>query len=256
MALESSARSKLPASPLETPDSSPDAAPELQHCERLDEAERLYRAAIAARPNEPEAYYLLGLVLQKTGRYRDAMELMAAAARLRQDEPAYHFGLGLVLAELGQPNAAAACMQKATRLAPNFGDAHEKLGLMWEEMGFDEQAERCFRRALAAQPDLRTSLAKLVQIHLCRGEVVDAVEFGRRWVAVAARCAEAHHALGRALDLSGHAPDAWTCYHNALALDPDMIAARTALERSFRLYGSMPVLGDDEAEDASPRLIS
>lgn len=256
MALEHSARSTVPAPPLESVDSSLDAAFELQRCQRFDEAERMYRDIIAARPDEPQAYYFLGLVLHQTGRGHEALECMIAATAMRRDEPAYHFGLGVVLADLGETNAAAICMQKATQLAPNFGDAHENLGLIWEAMGFEEQAENCFRRALAAQPDLQISLAKLAQLHLCRGDIAETTEFCRRWIAVAPQMAEPHYTLGRALDFAGCAPDAWACYRKALTLDPDMTRARVALERSFRLYGTTATIDYDEVEDETNRLLN
>lgn len=256
MALERSTRSTMPAPPLESPHSSLDAAFEHQRCRRFEEAERLYRDVIAAHPQDPQAYYFLGLVLQQTGRWHEALECMVAATAMRQDEPAYHFGLGLVLADLGEANAAAVCMQKATQLAPNFGDAHENLGLIWEAMGFEEQAERCFLRALAAQPDLQISLGRLARINMCRGEIAEAVEYCRRWIAVAPHKAEPHHLLGRALDHVGCAPDAWACYRKALSLDPALAGAQEALERSFRIYGTVAPLDYDEDEDDAPRLLN
>lgn len=51
----------------------------------LPQAEKQVRSVLAVRPNDPEAHYLLGLILEQSGKPRDAMSSYRKAAELALD---------------------------------------------------------------------------------------------------------------------------------------------------------------------------
>jgi glycosyltransferase involved in cell wall biosynthesis len=76
-----------------------DAALAAQHARRLDEAERLYRAALAIVPDEPDALHMLGVVRFERDDFAEARTLIVRALELTGWKfHAMRSNLGLVLA--------------------------------------------------------------------------------------------------------------------------------------------------------------
>src|SRR5688572_21351318 len=77
----------------------------------VDEAELLCRAALAAAPEEPEAWCCLGHVQRARGRMADAADCWRRALDLQPD-PDTEFELGRVCNELGRYDEAAAVLRR------------------------------------------------------------------------------------------------------------------------------------------------
>src|SRR5260370_39158660 len=73
---------------------------------RLAEAERLYRAALAAQPRQFEALHFLGVLKLQQGDAREALALLRPAAEAKPAAAELHPSLGPALAALGPPQEA------------------------------------------------------------------------------------------------------------------------------------------------------
>lgn len=129
------------------------AAMELHRAQRLDEAAALYRAILAADPDNLNALNLLATLLRQQNRPAEALPLARrAAALLPESRPLWH-GLAHTLKALERFVEAAAALERAFRLS--LGDVAAALGLaqeLYDVPAFPE-AERAARRLLA-RPDL------------------------------------------------------------------------------------------------------
>ncbi len=75
------------------------AALAVQHARRLDEAEHLYRAALALAPETPDALHMLGVIRYEREDYKEARSLILHALDLTDWRfPTYRHNLGLVVA--------------------------------------------------------------------------------------------------------------------------------------------------------------
>ncbi len=94
---------------------------------RLDEAEALYRKAVAAEPNNAEARRNLALALTQRGNHDGALAELRRAVPLAPQDPWVHFDLGNALLATEHPNQAEDAFRKAVDVAPDFNDGHFNL---------------------------------------------------------------------------------------------------------------------------------
>jgi tetratricopeptide (TPR) repeat protein len=227
------------------------------------EAERLYRAAIAAPNDSVPSRQNLAMILMQKGAVHDAEPHIARAAQLAPNDPAVHQNHAVILTALSRNEEAAAAASRAIALQPNYALAYvyrahallqagrapeaitdyEKavklgrqgdpalffgLGHAFQATGALEQALDAYSRTLKMKPDL-------LQAMLNRGNVL--VQLGRFDEALAdadrilarASMAEAHDLRGMALFGSRRNAEALEAFQAALALNPN----NAAVWRSF-----------------------
>jgi protein O-GlcNAc transferase len=107
---------------------------------RMRESEAIYRQILAADPNQPDAWHLLGLIASQVGRHQDGVECIQRALRLRPDWAEAHFNLGNAWKDQGKLDQAIACYQRALQLKPDYAEMHNNLGLAWRDHGALDQA--------------------------------------------------------------------------------------------------------------------
>jgi tetratricopeptide (TPR) repeat protein len=137
----------------------PTAVPEIQpaialHRQgRLDEAERVYAAILAADPGRADALHLLGLANYQQGRLPEALRLMAAALKADPRSADIHSNYGLALDAGKQHQAALASFDRALALKPDHVQALNNRGLTLAALGRGAEALASWDAALAADPD-------------------------------------------------------------------------------------------------------
>jgi predicted Zn-dependent protease len=100
------------------------SAVSLHQSGRVREAERAYRALLAATPDQPDVLHALGVLRHQSGDSEAAADLLARAAALTPGRAEYHFNLGLALFRLNRLAEAALIglpriSTSATRCAPS-----------------------------------------------------------------------------------------------------------------------------------------
>jgi|GEM_PF-1187256 len=90
--------------------------------ERVLEAEREYRIALALDDRLVEAHFNLADLLSETDRLDDAVSSYQKALTLQPDLVEAHYNLGAVLNDLGRHDEAATAHQRAVALAPELFD--------------------------------------------------------------------------------------------------------------------------------------
>ena len=89
----------------------------LHEAGRFDDAERAYRAAIAACGNEPLVLYNLGVLLADMERKKEAIEVYEAALRVNPGFADCHYNVALLCEELDMPREAIRHMAQYRKLA-------------------------------------------------------------------------------------------------------------------------------------------
>ena len=119
---------------------------------RLAEAERDYRAILAADPTRARAARNLSAILLERGDLDAAEALLAQACADSPDEPQLLANLGFV--QLRQDRAAAArdSLERALALAPDDGAILTNLGTALRALGQREAAAARYRQALDLDP--------------------------------------------------------------------------------------------------------
>lgn len=144
---------------------------------------------------QAEAWYLLGIIAAEHGNYAKAAELFDRAIGLEAGDARYHAQRAKALVSLLQREGAREAAARAEALAPADALTLDTLGVVHTRLGDHATAIRLFERAVAADP-------------------------GR---------ANFHYNLAASRQFAGDFDAAGSAYQDALALDPGLYKAWSAL---------------------------
>jgi len=184
------------------------------------QAERLYREALAARPDDPRARFLLGTLLAQGGAVAEAAEHFARAARADPGNADAHAHLGTALAHLGRGAEAEAALSRALALAPDHPVARFNLGVVCTEAGDLEAAEGHFRHLLDLRPEAADARLNLGEVLRRRCRYAEALEVLREGVRRHPDAAPLWVTLGQVLQLLGQRREADAAYAEAVRAAP------------------------------------
>lgn len=200
-------------------------ARELHRLGRLADAERLYAAVLAVRPDNFDALHLLGLVRLAQARHGEALQLIASAMRAKKPSPEILLNYGLVLNALNRHQEALENFEQAIKLKSKYAEAHNNRGVVLVTLGRCEEAMESYRKALAISPHY-------TEAHSNRGNALmqlrrfeEALASYDRALAVRLDYAEALFNRGNALDSLKRFDEALASYDRALSLKPDFAGA-------------------------------
>jgi predicted O-linked N-acetylglucosamine transferase (SPINDLY family) len=164
---------------------------------RLDEAEHLYRAALAIEPDNSAALASLGGLKGQQGALGEASALLERSLAQNPRQPLARNNLGNVLKLLGRSGEdALAQYDAAIALKPDYVEAYDNKGGMLLELERPEAALAAFDAAIALQP-------AYAEAHCHRGRALMELE----------RHEDAMASCSKALALKPYYADA---YHNRL----------------------------------------
>ena len=134
-------------------------------------AESSYRTALKLKPRDTRAHYGLGNVFTDQQRWDDAEQIYRQAVAITPNNPEVLMALSFVLVQprTGASNAtrftdAESFARRATQLQPNSAVAFFRLGAAMIARGiFNGETEAAFRRSIELDPSL-----VVAQVHLAR----------------------------------------------------------------------------------------
>ncbi|MFT5050277.1 MAG: tetratricopeptide (TPR) repeat protein [Chlamydiales bacterium] len=115
------------------------------HAKRHEQAETLYRQAVAERSDYGPASQALGLFLIGRERFDDATEAFERRARIDASDPEAHDSLGSCYLKAGRHTLAAASFRRALELNPDSLGARVHLAACLDDMGDETGAEGLYR---------------------------------------------------------------------------------------------------------------
>ncbi len=193
---------------------------------RLNDAEPLYAAILAVRPEHFDALQMLGMIKLAKGQPAEALRLVSEAMRMRRPSPQILVNHGMILHALDRSEEALASFDAALKQKSKFAEAHNNRGAVLAALGRHEEALVCFRKALAIKgdyPDAHYNLGSSLRV---LGQYNAALKSLDRALALHPNNVEAHNNRGAVLEGLNRLSDALACYDRALALAPDFIDSR------------------------------
>lgn len=148
---------------------------QLHQSGRLDDAETLYRNALAFAPRHAGALNYLGVLHHQTGRSDAAAALIRQAIAADRDNAEPRYSLGLIHASLGQYADAITQTRRALKLNPDHVEARTNLGALLLRQGQPREAALHLARALELAPS-QAAYANLAQALLEDGRASEAID--------------------------------------------------------------------------------
>jgi len=119
----------------------------------LEQAAESFEQVIAAKPDDPEAYYNLGTLNLRRNDFPQARRYLEQTLKLKPNYPEAWNNLGMMAAQDGRPEEAIQDFQQSLLLRPDYAIALLNLGNVYRRQGALEKAQESLNHALALQPD-------------------------------------------------------------------------------------------------------
>jgi tetratricopeptide (TPR) repeat protein len=241
---------------------------------KIQEAEPVLRAYLAANPESADAHFLLGYALFREEKAKESLEEFTAGAKYRRpraDElkvvAADYVMLGdysdadkwfsQVVAEtpadaeawylLGRTKynenefaAAISDFEHALTLRPKYVEAENNLGLAQKEMNQREKAQAAFQTAIDWQGESPVDAQPFLNLGTLdaeAGEYQKAIPLLTRALSLAPKNPSVHEELGKAYLAMDKLPDAQSQFEQAVALAPDTSSLHYKLAQVLRKEG-------------------
>src|SRR5882672_4324632 len=116
------------------------------HADDLQDASRLLKAgqreqalervnrALAAKPADPQARFLKGLIYTEQGNTREAIEIFTKLTQDYPDLPEPYNNLAVIYASQGQYEKARGALEQSIRTHPSYATAYENLGDVYAKL--------------------------------------------------------------------------------------------------------------------------
>lgn len=193
---------------------------------QLGPAETALSRVLLARPLEPDALQLLGLVRALQARPQDAVELYRRSLSAKPNQPHVHMNLGNALVNLGRGDEAGAAYREAIRQKPDYVDAYVNFGALLQATGDLVGAEKSYGQALTLMPQSVAARVGLSGVLNDLGRPEEAEGLLREGLAPnprdAKQTAALEHNLGVSLKLQNRQEDALAAFDRASTLAPEL----------------------------------
>ncbi|AHG92422.1 protein kinase (plasmid) [Gemmatirosa kalamazoonensis] len=145
-----------------------------EHDFRFPEAERYYRAVIAAEPSNEFAHHVLGFMLRSIGRTDEAIAELRVATRLDPLAKSAGTVLGATLTEARRFGEAETAIRRILAIDSTFSLALGDLGLIQALGGRPDCAVRTLERGVRLHPEARGMHGRLLFAYAAAGRWDDA----------------------------------------------------------------------------------
>ena len=193
---------------------------------QMGPAEQTLSRVLLARPLEPDALQLLGLVRALQARPQDAVELYRRSLAVKPNQPHVQMNLANALVNLGREDAALAAYREAIRQKPDYVDAHINLAGLLQTTGDLSGAEKSLRQALKLQPQSVAARVGLSGVLNELGRPEEAQALLQQGLTQSLRDpkqkAALEHNLGTSLKLQRRSQEALAAFDRANMLAPEL----------------------------------
>lgn len=199
----------------------------------LYEAAESFKQVIAAKPQEPEAYYNLGTLYLRKNDFDQARQYLEQTVKLRPTHAEAWNNLGMLAAQTGQVEEAVRDFQQSLSIKPNYATALLNLGNLYRRAHNFSEAEDLLGRALEAEPDNPEANYNLGMLYAQQNQFSKASEYFERALALRPDYPDALNNLGVLLVRQGHYAEAQEKFARCIRVAPNLDQGYLNLARLY-----------------------
>jgi tetratricopeptide (TPR) repeat protein/peroxiredoxin len=162
----------------------------------LEQAAESFQQVVAAKPEDPDAYYNLGTLALRRNDFTAARQYLEQTLKLRPNYPEAWNNLGMMAAQEGRPEEAIENFQHSLELRPKYAIALLNLGNVYRRQRDFAKAEETLRHALELEPDDAEVSYSLGMLYAQQDQRANAAEYLERAVSLRPAYPEALNNLG------------------------------------------------------------
>jgi Flp pilus assembly protein TadD/peroxiredoxin len=202
----------------------------------LEQAAESFQQVVAAKPDNPDAYYNLGTLSLHRNDFVAARRYLRQAVKLRPDYPEAWNNLGMMAAQEGHPEEAVQNFRQALQLRPRYAIAMLNLGNLYRRQRDFGKAEEALRGALEIQPDNPEIDYGLGMLFAQQDQMQLAEEYLKKAIELRPNYAEALNNLGVLYVRAGSDRKAEEQFRTAIRLLPDYDQTYLNLARVLMMH--------------------
>jgi tetratricopeptide (TPR) repeat protein/peroxiredoxin len=199
----------------------------------LEQAAASFQQVIAAKPQEPEAYYNLGTLYLRKNALLDARRYLEQSVKLRSDYPEAWNNLGMVAGQEGHSDEAIRNFQQSLVLRPGYVTALLNLGNLYRRQGAVDEAEKLLNRALELEPDNPETNYSLGMLYARQDQLPRASNFLEKAVNLRPEYPDALNNLGVLFVRQQNYPEAKERFETCIRVAPNYDQAYLNLARLY-----------------------
>lgn len=201
----------------------------------LDQAAQSFQQAIAAKPDDPDAYYNLGTLYLRRNSLEEAKKHLRQTVTFRPNYPEAWNNLGMIAAQQGDTADAIRNFQESLQWRPAYATALLNLGNVYRRQGNLEEAERLLNRALEAEPKNPEINYSVGMLYARRNQTDRAVQYLQEAINLRRDYSDALNNLGVLLVQNQRYPEAEEKFRTCIREAPDFDQAYLNLARLYLL---------------------
>jgi len=201
----------------------------------LDQAVASFKQVVAAKPNDPEAYYNLGTLYLRKNQLSEAQTYLEQTLRLRQDYPEAWNNLGMIAVQQSQPDVAIGNFKQSLKLRPDYTIALLNLGNLYRRQGNNSDAAELLTRALALEPQNPEANYSLGMLYARQNDFARAIELLQKAASIRPDYSEAWNNLGVIYVRQGQNGEAEQSFKQCIAEAPNFDQAYLNLANLYML---------------------
>ncbi len=199
----------------------------------LDQAAESFKQVIAAKPQEPEAYYNLGTLYLRKNDFDQARQYLEQTVKLRPTHAEAWNNLGMLAAQTGQFEEAARDFRQSLSIKPNYATALLNLGNLYRREGNFSEAEELLGRAVELEPDNPEANYNLGMLYAQQNQFQKASEYFEQALALRPDYPDALNNLGVLLVRQGHYAQAQEKFADCIRVAPNLDQGYLNLARLY-----------------------
>ena len=206
----------------------------LQKQNKLEEAIEAYSKALAIKPDDADTHYNIGIVFHGLNKLEEAIEAYNKALAIKPDYAAAYYNMGIVFQKQIKLEEAIEAYNKAIAIKPDHADAYFNMGTALKDQGKFEEAIAFYNKALAIKPDYAAAYFNMGTILEVQNRMDEAIEAYNKALAIKLDYAEAHFHIGVVFHGLNKLEEAIEAYNKALAIKPDYADAYINMGIAFQ----------------------
>ena len=215
---------------------------------QYNQAVRVCRQIIAARPGNADAHNILGVAAAALGQTDEAIDSLKRAIKINAEAPSYHANLGEILRQAGRLDEASVALAQAVKLDDKNAQALNNLGIIHYDKRDFPKAVEYYRRALAVRPAMAEALNNLGNALRMTGDIDGAHQAYQDALTLREIYPEVYNNLGTLLQQDRKTQEAEHAFRKAIQQNPRYSEAHNNLAQL--LFGekneieALRILGD------------
>jgi predicted O-linked N-acetylglucosamine transferase (SPINDLY family) len=211
----------------------------LHQAGKLPEAAALYDHVLHARPTQPDALHLRGVIHHQQGDSETAVKLIRKALKNDPGNAKALINLGAALTRLGRHGEAGTVLVQAVQRLPDSAEAHGNLAAVRDAEGKLAEAKLLYRRALELNPTHAGYCRRIAEIAYAAQDWDDAAGAYRHYLELVPGDLAARNDFGVALEKARRPAGAIVQLRRVVEAQPDLAEAHGNLANALGRVGDI-----------------